>query len=207
MVLINYGVLASLIVLILNVLLLTGWFKTIIKNMGKRKTISNYLTLTLLLFFINISITSSWTINVGGFILPLIGTFYLLLKEEEKIYILSSILLLGVIYFLVKEIVYIEPILLIGNDIIQSSIIISIVVIIIGTRIENQIIIALGGILFGDILFNLNHREVLVQIAFGNALTRDIIWLSLLQIIVFKSLIYEISIFLKKLFLILIRIR
>lgn len=207
MIIINSGVLATLIVILINILVLTGWFKSIIEKIGKLNTISIYLVLTLIFFFINISINSSLTINIGGLILPIIGILYLLRKQEEKIYIICAILLLGTIYFLIKEVIYIEPVLLLGNEVIQFSILVSLIVIVIGTKIEHQVPIVLGGILLGDLFFNLNHKEIINQITLGGALTRDIIWLSLAQILLIKSLFSEIKLLFKKILSISIRTR
>ncbi len=207
MIVINYGVFANLIIVLLIVLLLTDWFKTIFIRLGKTKRIFLYLAITFVLFFVNVSITSFIVINLGGFVLSIIGFVVLLKNEKEKIYILSATFLLGAIYFLIKEIGYIEPVLLYKNVIIQFSILVSLTVIIIGTKIENQVIMILGGIVLGDLLFNLNHKDVIIKLILGNAMTRDIIWLSLFQILIINSFLSRVRILFKKLISISIKTR
>lgn len=207
MIRINYGVFSILIIILLIVLLLTDWFKTLFMRLGKTKTLCIYLALTLVLFFVNISITSFININLGGFVLSIIGFLYLFKKEKKKIFILSATFLLSTIYFLIKEIGYIEPVLLNKNEILQFSIIVSLVVILIETKIENQVIIIIGGILLGDFLFNINHRDVISKLILGNAMTRDIIWLSLFQILILNSFVSELKKRVKKLMSISIKTR
>ena len=182
---INSGILAILIIIVMAILISTDWFSTLISGVGKRKVII-YLILILFTFYLNLPITNGWKVSIGGFIIPLI-TYLKLVKgiKEEKIYLLSATILLGATYFLFKEIIRLDPILLFWDELYQLSLILVLIILIIASSLKYKITLFFGGMLLGEFIFNYHHRNDVLVILLGNDQFKDLFWLGLIQIFFF----------------------
>lgn len=189
---INAGVLANIIIILLIVLIFTDWF-SVVDRLGRQKTIY-FLFLFLVSSQFSISIPNDWQINIGGFILPLLIYFVLLWAfRKDRLYILTATLLLGSSYFLFKELIRLDPILLFWDEIYELSFFMVFILMIIAAKLQHKIMLLIGGFLLGEFLFNFNHRDVFEEIVLGNGNLRDYLWFSFVQLISYHYIVIQIA--------------
>lgn len=201
-IIINYGMISSLTVIILIILIITDWFGFEVQRLGGKKRVCFCLIIIFFLSYIIIPINVQWNINVGGVFLVLIFLISLIKQERiiDRIYLLFAIGVVGTIFFLVKEILLYEPVLLIWDELFLLSIIISMIVILIDFKSEKYVAIIFAGVLLGDFLFRFYHRNELMEIVLGDAIIRDIIWFAILQILLITGIINEFKLLVQKLY-------
>ncbi len=187
---INPGILTNLILVILLILIWSGWFQSFIKELGTERSISLFLVLTFVFLFLDVQITSNWKINIGGFLFPLIGYLVILFKEykKERLHLLIATILLGASFFLFKELIRLDPILLVMDEVYQITLLLSVMIIIVASKLSHRIILLLGGILLGDFLFQLRHEKTLSYIYLGGSNISDILWMAVIFLIVLHSI-------------------
>lgn len=197
---INAGVLTNIIFLLLIILILSGWLQSLIYHIGSEKKAAVYLILIYVSFFLHLPIAANWKVNVGGFLIPGIAYFVLWIKGnlQDKMQLLAATALLGTSYFLFKELIRIDPILLIWNEVYQTAFFLILVVMLVVTKLIDRITLLLGGILLGELIFNIRHKDLFTNIVLGNAEVRDILWFSLLQVIAIHYLIVAMKEWIKR---------
>lgn len=188
MITINPGILSNLILLLLFILILTGWFSDLYKTANKYIVIF-FLPLTYIATLINIPISDRWEINIGGFVIPLIVYIYLLKgMKGSRIYLITATLLLGTTYFLFKELIRLDPILLFWEEIYELTLFLVIIVLIVVSKLNYRIALLIGGIQLGEFLYSFANKEFLGYLTIGNDYLRDILWFSIIEIMVIHFL-------------------
>lgn len=205
---INSGVLANIIVLTLLILMSTGWFRSTVEHIGVRSLIILYFIFIFFAFLIDLDLKGV-RINAGGFLFPLAGFIILWLKlaRFEKIQMGLASVLLGSSYFLIKELLYLDPVLLILEESYQITILLLFIVIGVSLKPNHQIMLLFGGSLFGDLMFQLRHRHSFAQLELGSREMRDILWLSILSVVLLNAMFPKLFNFLKKKKIKFVRIR
>ncbi|OEF97285.1 hypothetical protein BHF71_03890 [Vulcanibacillus modesticaldus] len=198
---INDGAISIIIQIILSILIITDWFSSTIFELGVKKRVVLYIMAGLLMIFISFPLRSNWEINLGGFVLPIIGYLFILFKRvssKDKIQVLTATLLLASSYFLLKELILLEPIILFMKESYQISILLSILVILIASKQVHRFALILGGITFGEFIFNFRHQELLYRVVVGDGEARDVLWISLLIVLILDNLIIDVKNWFKK---------
>lgn len=190
------------------ILVSTGWFRSTIEHLGTRSLVILYFIFIFFAFFIDIDLKGI-RINAGGFLFPLAGfiILWLQLVRFEKIQMGLASILLGSSYFLFKEILHLDPVLLILEESYQISILLLIIVIGVSLKPNHQILLLFGGSLFGDLMFQLRHRDSFTQLELGNREMRDILWLSILSVMLINAIFPRLFNFMKKKKIKFVRIR
>ncbi|KXG43649.1 YphA family membrane protein [Tepidibacillus decaturensis] len=185
----NDGVLTNLILLIMIILVSTGWFQSIVSEIGKGKVIFIFLAI-FILSMIELPFNYQWKVNMGGFIVPMVFYFYFWIKGDkaDKPYLFAATTLLGAIYFLFKELIRLDPILMLWNEQIEITFFLVMIVLFVSNKLVVRLALLIGGLLLGEIFYSFHHRTHFPQIILGNALQRDILWLSLIQLYFFQHL-------------------
>jgi len=179
---INPGVISNLILLLLFILILTDWFSELYKKANKYIVIS-FLPLTYLTTLINIPLSNGWEMNLGGFILPLVVYIYLLKgMQGSRSYLLTATMLLGTTYFLFKELIRLDPILLFWEELYELSFFLVVIVMVVVSKLEYRIALLIGGIQLGEFLFSYSNKEFFTYFTLGNSNLRDILWFSIIEI-------------------------
>lgn len=183
MITINPGVLSNLILFLLFILILTGWFSDLYKT-ANRYIVISFLPLTYFATLINIPISDRWEINIGGFVVPLIVYIYLLKgMKGSRIYLITATVLLGTTYFLFKELIRLDPILLFWEEIYELTLFLVIIVLVVVSKLNYRIALLIGGIQLGEFLFSFTNKEYLTFITIGNSYLRDILWFSIIEVV------------------------
>lgn len=185
---INPGVLSNLILLLLFILILTDWFPDLY-NAANKYIVISFLPLIYLASQINLPLGDGWKINLGGFILPLIIYIYLLKgMQGSRVYLITATTLLGTTYFLFKELIRLDPILLFWEELYELSIFLVVIVMIVVYKLEYRIALLIGGIQFGELLFSYSNKEFFTNITLGDGNLRDVLWFSIIEIMVLHFL-------------------
>lgn len=183
MITINPGVLSNLIVLLLFILILTGWFSELY-NVANKYFVIFFLPITFLANLINIPIEDGLKINLGGFIIPLIIYIYLLIGiEKDRVYLITATILIGSAYFLFKEMIRLDPILLFWEELYELSLFLVVIVMVVASKLKYRIALLIGGIQLGELLFSFSNKGYLTVITLGNSNLRDVLWFSVIEII------------------------
>lgn len=183
MITINPGVLSNLIVLLLFILILTGWFSELY-NVANKYVVIFFLPITFLANLINIPIGDGLKINLGGFIIPLIIYIYLLIGiEKDRVYLITATILIGSTYFLFKEMIRLDPILLFWEELYELSLFLVVIVMVVASKLKYRIALLIGGIQLGELLFSFSNKGYLTVITLGNSNLRDVLWFSVIEII------------------------
>ena len=196
---INAGVLSNLIILFLIILISTGWFSTFINNVGSKRTVIIFLLFTYILTFIELPYIFGLRINIGGFILPVIGSVFLLIKVIRKdiIHMLTATFLLGASYFLIKEIIRLDPVLLIVDEKYEIPPLIIAFVIFVIPKLINRIYLIISGIMTGEFIYIYQHQVIFDGFILGSGEARDIMWLAIVEIIILEYFLGGILSFIK----------
>lgn len=180
---INPGVLSNLIILLLYILILTGWFSDLYKTVNKYLVIT-FLPLTFLANLINVPIAGGLEVNLGGFIIPLIVYIYLLSEMKgDRVYLITATILLGSAYFLFRELIRLDPILLFWEELYELSLFLVVIVMIVVTKLKYRIALLIGGIQLGDFLFSFTNKQFFTVLTLGSSNLRDVLWFSVIEII------------------------
>lgn len=187
MIIINSGILANLVVLILLILIYSGWFPESVAKISSKNQVTFFMIVTLFGFFIELPLVNGWKINLGGFFVPLVWVLILLVykkKNENRLFhLVSTIALLGASYFLLREIIRLDPVLLFIKELYQLTFFIVLITQLVVSNLKEKVALVIGGIILGELLFNLHHQTAFYQIVLGDRTTRDVLWLSLILIV------------------------
>lgn len=190
MIIINPGIIANFIILLIIILIITDWFTPLVKDYGK-KIVIIYLLASFIFFYTAIPINEKWNINVGGYIFPALIYFFILFKKvkQDIVYVSTATILLGSSYFLFKELVRLDPILLFWDELYEFTLFILIITLVTASKLTHRIALLMGGLLLGELLFNLRHHNNFLVITLGDAKFRDLLWFSFSQLVILNYLL------------------
>jgi len=195
---INSGVLSGLVILVLLILVASGWFTSSISKYSSNRKATLLLLVIFIGNFLNFPLQNGWVINVGGFVIPAVVILTILFKDsKERLHLLTAALLLGAVYFLAKELIRLDPILLLLKELYQMSGLLVLIATLVTPGLGRKIVLLVGGILLGELYFNLHHQESFYRIVLGDGETRDLIWFSLVQLGILHIFIRELKKWLK----------
>ncbi len=196
----NSGVLANMILFLFSILIITGWFHHFIEGFGSKRNLVLYFIMIIILSNTEVSIVNGLQINIGGFLLPIIGYLYLLFKviKKDTLYILTATILLATSYFLFKELIRLDPVLLFWGELYQVSALLVIIIIFVVPKYTYRITLLHGGILLGEFIFYFHHRATFTNVILGDGEIRDIMWFSFIEIIIYEQIIQLIKGWIKR---------
>ena len=183
------GIMTNILSIIFIILIFSGWLDWYFKK-DNRVTKNAIIRISVVAFF-SIFITIpvpylNWDINVGGYLFPLLLYFWLWLKikPEEKLQLFASTILLAAIFFLIKELIRLDPILLFWKQNIEIPLIISVIILSVASSFFHRFLLAIGSHVFGEFIFHFHHRNYDYALVLGDGAFRDLLWMATINIIV-----------------------
>jgi len=194
------GVYSNLIIIGMAILIISGWFSTLVDKFGTPKKTASLIIIILVMIPFDVSLTNGIIINVGGFILPFIIYFFFWLQmtTPQRIHIFSATILLGASFFLMRELFRLDPILLFWDEKYQIPLFMTILAFIVDTELFRRILLIVGGNLLGELTFSFRNQEVMNEIVLGDGHFRDLLWISIITITTFHYVTQTLKAILKQ---------
>ena len=183
------GIMTNILSIIFIILIFSGWLDWYFKkdNIVTKNVILRISVIAFFSIFITIPVPYlNWDINVGGYLFPLLLYFWLWLKikPEEKLQLFASTILLAAIFFLIKELIRLDPILLFWKQNIEIPLVISVIILSVASSFFHRFLLAIGSLVFGEFIFHFHHRYYDYALILGDGAFRDLLWISTINIIV-----------------------
>ncbi len=190
MVIFQEGILSNILSIVFIILIFSGWFDWYFVKKENLYLKNTFLAVGVLAFFftfVTIPIPNlNWKLSIGGFVFPMVFYFWIWLKisSEEKLQLFASTILLSAIYFLIKELIRLDPILLFWEQNLEIAFILSIVIVTVSLQLTHRLILVFGSHVFGEFIFHFHHRHFNYPLILGDGGFRDLLWLSVIDIMV-----------------------
>jgi hypothetical protein len=174
----NSGYLSLILLCIMLILFASGWKDVYVRSISQTSILLFFIGWLLLVSFhvkvlnVQINLVYLW---VGALS---IGIMYRTMGLINKLHLLSVGLLLGSFYFLLREILSLDPIMVVFKPNLDTALFLALIVILIERRVKEQIACLSIGLLMGDFYYAIVHQSA-VSVHFGGPSFQDEWWLSI----------------------------
>jgi hypothetical protein len=189
----NPGYLSYILYSVTVILLCTGWFAANI-NGKDRKWIWLFVISWPLCSWASITYFES-TVIQGAFFLLLIGMirFWLKIQSDQKISALTMGFLLGSVVYLLKEIMRMDPVLIILDEDLNISLLLILLVLLAFSKLSAQVFSITFGLLMGEYLFVITNSQWIANpVLLGDKPFQDLWWMTV-AILIVSSKVWNLS--------------
>lgn len=177
----NPGYLSLLIICIMMILLASGWKEELVGGVS-HKVLFLFFMSWIPLSLINITLFERYQVNMSYGLLLLI--IFLILATRRSVFLivhlLSIGLLMGSFYFLFKQLVNMNPIMVVYRPLLDQCVLISFLTVLFVRHPLQQLACLSIGLMTGDMLNHYFHQGH-IPLNFGGAAFQDQWWLTLLM--------------------------